>query len=264
MHVTSHLRAGVPARPDLSIVIPAFNEANRITRTLAAIRRYAEVNGKHIELIVVDDGSMDQTAEIARDFDAGPLTVEVLVNETNRGKGYSVRRGMLAAHGRVLLMSDADMSTPIEDIEKLLPWIEDGHDVAIGSRNMPESELRPSQPLPRRMMGAMFRSLRRGLLRDGVRDSQCGFKCFTAAAAQEVFHRQSETGFAFDCEILAIARRLGLRIREVGVLWCDNRDSRVRPIRDSWRMLVAIFRIRSHIRRLDGAANAAEMEQSAT
>ncbi len=236
--------------PDLSIIVPAYQEADRIERGLKRVVQYAQQSHRKIELIVVDDGSRDATAQVARAIATNDsLSVCVLVNDRNRGKGYSVRRGMLAATGHVRLMSDADFSTPVEEIEKLLPWFEQGAEVVIGSRNMPDSKLEPPQPWYRRVMGLVFRTMRHMLVLGGIRDSQCGFKAFSAKAAKEVFGRLVETGFAFDVEALALANRLGHRTVEVGVFWRDDRRSSIRPVRDSLNMFLALWFIR---RRLPG------------
>jgi dolichyl-phosphate beta-glucosyltransferase len=214
--------------PALSIVIPAFNEARRLGETLRSIRAYAVGAGQAWEIIVIDDGSTDSTAEIVRQFAAAPLTMQLLPNPGNRGKGYSVRRGMLAATGDAILMCDADLSAPIEEIEKLWPWLTQGDDVVIGSRDLPDSVLDPPQPRLRRLLAAVFRALRRWLMLPELRDTQCGFKLFRQAAARDVFARQTVDGWLFDCEVLGLAGRLGYRIKEVGITWRHRPESRVR------------------------------------
>ncbi len=234
----------------LSIVIPAYNERHRIGLTLEKIRQYAHTQDEPWQIIVVDDGSSDGTAELVRQFDAGPLRLRVLVNDRNRGKGYSTRRGMLEAEGRRVMLCDADLSMPIEQCGKLLAKLDEGYDVAIASRDMPDSVLDPPQPWRRRLMGASFRALRSLLILRGLRDTQCGFKCFDHKVARRVFALQRTEGFAFDCEVLAIAERLGCTIIEVGVVWRDNRDSRVAPLSDSIKMLINLIAIRRRVKRL--------------
>ncbi len=228
----------------VSIIIPAFNEEGRLPATLERVGGYLAGRPWESEVIVVDDGSADGTADLA---DAAP-GVTCLRNDGNRGKGYSVRRGMLAATGDVALMSDADLSTPIEDLDKLLARIDAGADIAIGSRAMRDSDVQIPQPIHRRFMGFVFRWCVRIITVGGFRDTQCGFKAFTAAAAKAVFERTRMDGFSFDVEVLYLARRLGLRADEVPVTWRDAEGSRVSPIRDSLRMFRDLLRIRwTHI-----------------
>jgi dolichyl-phosphate beta-glucosyltransferase len=234
-------------RPGLSIVIPAYNEARRIGRALAAVRAYALRADVSVELIVVDDGSRDETGEIVREFQREPLTLRLLVNPANRGKGYSIRQGMLAARGDVVLMCDADLSTPIEELERFRGWLERGYDVVIGSRDLPDSRLDPPQPLLRRWLAWGFRAIRRRLLLPTLRDTQCGFKCFRRAVAHDVFARQQTDGWLFDCEVLGLADRLGYRIKEVGVVWRNDPDTRVNTPFEVLRSLPTLFVIRRHL-----------------
>ncbi len=216
--------------PELSIVIPAYNEARRLGPTLARIGTYLHAAARSAEVLVVDDGSRDGTAEVARRSGAAAgLELRLLGREGHRGKGASVREGMLAARGARRLMCDADLSTPIEELERLEAALNAGGDIAIGSRDMPDSRLDPPQPLARRLAAWSFRALRRRLLLPDLRDTQCGFKLFTAAAADDLFSRATVDGWLFDCEVLALARRRGYRVCEVGVLWRDDRDTRVKP-----------------------------------
>lgn len=232
----------------LSIVVPALDEADRIESTLRTIRTYVEKTGIACELIVVDDGSADDTAGVVRGFDPGPLSVRLLRNERNRGKGCSVRQGVLAARGRIILMSDADLSTPIEEFLKLKTWLERGYAVVIGSRDLPGSRLDPPQPRTRRWLAWVFRALRRQILLPNLRDTQCGFKCFEASAAREIFSRGTIDGWLFDCEILGIAERLGYRIREVGVIWRNHPDSRVDVVRELFTAFPTLLAIRRRIK----------------
>ncbi len=239
------------SRPDISVVIPAYNESRRIGPTLQRIGEYATEDGRVWELIVVDDGSADGTAEVVNQLDVGGVAITMLVNERNRGKGYSVRRGMLEATGARVLMCDADLSTPIEELTKLEPLLGQGYDVVIASRDVAESRLDPPQPAHRRLLAWMFRNVRRAFLLRSLNDTQCGFKLFTAAAARDVFERLVDEGFIFDVEALAIAHRLGYRIAEIGVMWRDDRDSRVQPSREALRCLTALWRIRRRVRQLE-------------
>ncbi len=232
----------------LSIVIPAFNEEARLEATLARIREYAAWTHVAYEVLIVDDGSTDLTSTVVRRFAPGPLALRLLSQPTNRGKGHSVRQGMLAATGELILMCDADLSAPIEEVEKLLPWIGRGYDIAIGSRDLPESRLAPPQPLPRRVAAALFRTLRRRLLLPDLRDTQCGFKLFTRRAAHDVFAQATIDGWLFDCEVLALARQRGYRIAEVGIVWSHHPHSRVRPWREACTALPTLWAIRRRLR----------------
>ena len=248
--------------PWLSVVIPAYNEAQRLGRALQQIRDYADRAGRTVEVVVVDDGSTDGTAALAEAFEPGPLAVEVLRTDRNRGKGHAVRQGVLAARGEVILMSDADQSTPIHEVGKLLAWIDRGWDVAIGSRDMPDSILSPPQPWFRHLPGWILRAVRRRLMLPDIRDSQCGFKLFRRDAGQAVFRQVREDGFLFDCEVLGLAHRMGYRIREVGVVWCNDPDSRVRMARDLPKLLVSLVRIVWRLRRMPIRGPAKQTGQS--
>jgi dolichyl-phosphate beta-glucosyltransferase len=243
------------ANPQLSIIIPAYNEGRRLGPALEQIRRHFESSDTSAEVIVVDDGSSDDTAAVALAFEPGPLTLRLIRNRRNEGKGYSVRRGMRKATGAMMLMTDADQSTPIYELAKALPYLSDGYDVVIGSRDVAESVITKHQPGYRHGMGLIMRGLRRMLMLRDIKDTQCGFKLFSRRAAKAIFPRVRERGFAFDCEVLLVARQMGCRIKELGVLWCNDPDSRVRPVRDSLRMLVALARIHWRIRHVKHPQN---------
>ena len=210
--------------PALSVVIPAYNEALRLPATLTRVSEHLAARGLGHEIVVVDDGSSDATADVARA--AGDL-VRVLRHEPNRGKGYAVRRGMLAATGERRLMTDADLSTPIEELAKLEAEIDRGFDVAIGSRAVAGATIEVHQPAYREAMGRFFNVLVQALLLPGLADTQCGFKLFTAPAAEAAFGACRLDGFSFDVEALYVARRRGLRVAEVPVVWRNDAATRV-------------------------------------
>jgi dolichyl-phosphate beta-glucosyltransferase len=211
--------------PYLSVVIPAYNEAGRLPQSLERLHEFLRGWGRSFEVLVVDDGSRDDTARLARGSGVPGLTV--LQNEGNRGKGFSVRRGMLAARGDHRLMTDADLSTPIEELPRLLAVQEAGADVVIGSRALPGANIEVHQPWYRENMGRVFNLLVRALAVPGLRDTQCGFKLWSARAANEAFAAARLDGFSFDVETLFVARRRGYRIAEIPVTWRNDAATRV-------------------------------------
>ncbi len=237
-------------KPWLSLIIPAYNEARRLGPSLSRIVAYLQQQSYPAEVIVVDDGSSDETGEVARGALEGQVAFEVLRNEPNRGKALSVKRGLLAGAGEVLLFSDADLSTPIEEAEKLLAELSRGAAVAIASRQLPGSHLALHQPWYREAAGRVFGLLGQALLLPGIPDSQCGFKAFTRSAAHEILAHQQLTGWAFDAELLYIARRLGLPIAQCPVTWINDPNSKVNMLRDGLRMVADLWRIRRLHRQL--------------
>jgi dolichyl-phosphate beta-glucosyltransferase len=213
------------ARPGLSVVVPAYNEARRLPPTLARLRTFLDARGGEYEIVVVDDGSRDGTAEAARA--AGGAVTRVVVSPNNRGKGHAVRLGMLAARGARRLMCDADLSTPIEQLPALEAPLDQGFDVAIGSRAVAGAQVEVRQTGFRENAGRVFNLLVRVLALPDVRDTQCGFKLFSAAAAERVFGVARLDGFAFDVEALFLTRRLGFSLAEVAVVWRNDPASRV-------------------------------------
>lgn len=228
----------------LSVVIPAFNEEARIAGSLEKV--LAHLAGKPFvsEIIVVDDGSRDGTARAAREVLEGRIAHQVVRRDTNIGKGGSVKEGVLLASGEVVLVTDADLSTPIDELDRFLSVFEAGCDVVVGSRALPDSDVRVRQNLLRQTMGRIFNLLVRALALGGCRDTQCGFKAFRRGAARDLFSRLETAGFAFDVEVLVLCRKLGYGVREVPVVWIDSRPSRVRLIRGSLGMLKELWRIR--------------------
>ena len=228
----------------LSVIIPAYNEENRLPATLKEIGSYLDQGKTDYEIIVVDDGSKDKTTLKVKEIKNNNGRVQLLQNEKNRGKGLSVRKGILAAQGEYILFYDADGSTPISELEKLLEKLRAGYDIAIGSRGLKESQIRVRQPFYREYMGKIFNRLVRLLTVPGIADTQCGFKCFRREAARELFTLQKIKRFSFDVEILYLAQKRGYKIAEVPVVWMNSPVSRVGLIKDSLRMLFDLFRIR--------------------
>ena len=231
--------------PFYSIVIPAYNEAERIGASLERILGYVAESRWSAEIIVVNDGSSDNTSQVVQEYSRRNPIIRVLENPGNRGKGYSVRNGMLNASGQVLLFTDADLSSPIEEANKLFAVIESGEaDVAIGSRYL-QSELQTrKQPLHRRMLGRAFNVALRTILGLSYVDTQCGFKAFNRKAVTTIFPNMKIERWGFDPEILFLARRYGLRVAEVPVSWAHDHRSKISPMRDGTRMLGELLRIR--------------------
>ncbi|MFZ0803691.1 MAG: dolichyl-phosphate beta-glucosyltransferase [Terriglobales bacterium] len=230
--------------PTYSIVLPAYNESERIAATIEKISAFAKQKGWQTEIIVVNDGSSDDTAEIVRRCAATHAGVRLLQNPGNRGKGYSVRHGMLEAQGETLLFSDADLSSPIAEAEKLFAAIAGGADVAIGSRWLKtELQLR-RQPLHRQLYGRIFNLALRLILGLQFKDTQCGFKAFTRRAAHALFPLQRIERWGFDPELLYLANRLQLRVEEVPVAWAHREGTRINPLRDGMRMFGEMLQIR--------------------
>jgi dolichyl-phosphate beta-glucosyltransferase len=230
-------------RPELSIVIPAYNEVRRLPRGLKLIRAYLEARKLDAEVIVVDDGSADGTAEIAERFRATLPALRVLRNDVNRGKGYSVRRGMLEARGRIALFTDADLSAPIEEADKLFAALE-SCDVAFGSRAVDRSLTSARQSQLREVAGIIFNKLVQAVLWLPIVDTQCGFKAFVLDRARIVFEQQRIERFGFDPELLFLAARHGLRWVEIPVRWAHDADTKVHVFHDSLRMLRDLAQIR--------------------
>ena len=226
----------------LSVVIPAYNEERRLPATLAAINEYLSGQPYDWEIIVADDGSEDGTGAVVREI-AQSNTCLSLLTLPHRGKGSAVKAGMLAAAGEYRFLCDADLSMPIDHIRRLLPPHAPAADVVIGSREAAGAR-RIGEPRRRWLMGRVFNAMTRLLAVPGVADTQCGFKMFSATAAERLFALQTLDGFAFDAEILFLARRYGFTIAETGIDWHYREESKVRPFRDGWRTLRDLLIIR--------------------
>lgn len=229
--------------PFISVVIPAYDEASRLPKTIRRIQEYLKAKSLSFEIIIVDDGSKDQTVDVAKNCLNGSSHL-VLTNERNRGKGYCVKKGMLAASGKYVLFSDADLSTPIEEIERMFPHLENGYDVVIGSRAISDPTVKRKIWWYREIMGRTYNLLGQWILFPGIQDSQCGFKCFKHDVARNLFSRQKLEGFSFDGEILFLARRHGYRIKEIPINWIRDDRSKVKLVKDSIRMFFDLIKVR--------------------
>jgi glycosyltransferase involved in cell wall biosynthesis len=224
---------------ELSVVVPAFDEERRIASSLERIGAHLAAHEPASELVVVDDGSRDRTAELVRAYAArAPVPVRLLSNERNLGKGASVRAGMLAAEGRILLFTDADLSAPIEEAPLLLAPVRAGRlDVALGSRAVDRSRIARRQALPRDLLGRLFNQAIRRLTGLPIADTQCGFKAFRAAPVRPLVAALRVEGYGFDVELLGLCQAAGLRLGEISVAWSHADGSKVRVLRDGLRMV---------------------------
>jgi len=227
-----------------SIVIPAYNESARLGTTLEKVLAYVRRQGWDAEVIVVNDGSRDNTAEIVRALAEKNPAVRLVENPGNRGKGYSVRNGILNARGDIVAFSDADLSSPIEELPKLLDALAAGADIAIGSRWLRAELQTQRQSLHRQIFGRIFNLLLRIILGLQFKDTQCGFKAFTRRAAQTILPLQRIERWGFDPEILFLARKFGFRVDEVAVLWGHSGGTRINPLIDGARMFQEMLRVR--------------------
>jgi glycosyltransferase involved in cell wall biosynthesis len=250
---TTQSNSAESVQPLVSVVIPAYNEARRLPQTLARVNEYFHAQPYTAEILVVDDGSSDNTAQIVASFAQAHPRVRLIQND-HRGKGYTVRTGMLAARGHIVLFSDADLSTPIEELEKLLPWFERGYDIVIGSREGLGAQ-RIKEPFYRHFMGRVFNFIVQTLTVRGIQDTQCGFKAFRYEVAHDVFARLQLYGdntkpvrggmvTAFDVEVLFIGYKSGYRIKEVPVQWRYGTETKVNPLKDSYRNFRDVLLVR--------------------
>lgn len=229
---------------EFSIVIPAYNEEKRLTSTLESVHSYLSSRETTFEIIVVDDGSKDGTVACVQKFAKHHDSVRLLSYDQNQGKGFAVRKGVLAAVGAKILFNDADGSSPIAEVEKLEAALVDGYEVAIGSRAKPDSSRRVNALAYRKIMGNFFNFIVQTLLLKGIQDSQCGFKLFTHSAAQTIFKVMRENGFAFDVELLHIAKMRGFKIDEVPINWTNVDGSKVNLVLDSSKMFIDVVKIK--------------------
>jgi dolichyl-phosphate beta-glucosyltransferase len=232
------------ASPELSIVIPCFNEEQRLPRTIELIEQYLARLGTPYELILVDDGSIDGTRQIMDAAAERNRSVRLEALPQNRGKGRALAEGVAAARGAEVLVTDADLSTPIEEIDKLRAELRNGAGVAIASRALKGSRVEVSQPAYRVVMGKAFNLLVQAVLLPGIWDTQCGFKLFRADVAHEVFAGLTTDGFGYDPEVLYRAKKRGVRIAEVPVVWRNSAPTKVSPIKSSIDMFKHVVRVR--------------------
>lgn len=231
--------------PETTIVIAAYNEEKRLPETLEKIRRYLADTRHHAEIVVVDDGSTDNTASLVRALALQMGGLRLISYPRNRGKGYALRRGVLSSQGKHVLVTDADLSTPIEELETLRPHLSSQeHHIAIGSRALMSSEIVQPQPPWRQAMSRVFNRMVKTLVIDDFKDTQCGFKLFTGEAARSLFDKARIDRFAYDVEILALAKKHGYRVAEVPIKWKNSTASKVRPVMDSLQMVADLVKIR--------------------
>lgn len=229
---------------DYSIVIPAYNESARLGATLEKVLAYIRTKNWNAEVIVVNDGSRDNTAEIVETFAKNAPALRLIENPGNRGKGYSVRNGMLNARGRIVLFTDADLSSPIEEAPKLFAALDAGADIAIGSRWLRVETQTQRQPLHRQLFGRIFNLALRLTLGLHFADTQCGFKAFKQPAVQAIFPLQKIERWGFDPEILFLARKLKLKVKEIPVAWAHRDGTSINPLVDGSRMVMEMLHIR--------------------
>jgi dolichyl-phosphate beta-glucosyltransferase len=227
-----------------SFILPAYNESERLTTSIPKVLEYVRDRGLRAEIIVVNDGSTDTTANVVRQFAVANPMIVLLENPGNRGKGYSVRNGMLHSSGAVALFTDADLSSPITEADKLFAALANGADIAIGSRWLKRELQTERQPILRQLYGRLFNLGLRIVLGLGYRDTQCGFKAFTRSAIQIVFARQRVERWGFDPELLFLARKFNLKTVEVPVEWAHDHRSKVNPLRDGIRMGLDVLEVR--------------------
>lgn len=225
----------------VSFVIPVYNEEERIGTTLDVVLNYFSDTDYLVEVIVVDDGSTDKTADVVQSFGGH---VKLFSYCRNRGKGAAVRYGMLTSTGDYRVFSDADLSTPIYEIEKILDRLKEGADVCIGSRALEPSLIKKHQPFYREFMGKTFNKFVQMLIMKGIEDTQCGFKGFTAESAKFLFSRSKIDGFSFDVEILYLAQKAKMKIEQVSIEWYNDQRTKVHPVRDSFNMFIELLKIK--------------------
>ena len=233
--------------PEISIVIPVYNEEKNVEEAMRRIQAFMSLKDQPWECLIVNDGSRDRTERIVREALASQAYPHfyLLSDATNRGKGFAVRQGVLASQGRFVLVSDVDLSSPIKELNKLLKAMEEGFDIAIGSRAVHSPGCDVQQSFKRWLAGRIFNLFVRILALKGISDTQCGFKCFKKEAAHRLFTQQKLDGFSFDVEVLCLARKNGMKIKEVPVMWRQGQQTRVQLFQDSYKMVRDLFYLRT-------------------
>lgn len=241
--------------PEVSIVVPAYNEAARLPQSLIALSKHFSAPGwasRSVEILIVVEHSTDGTLELAREATAEQAYFRVIDNGAQRGKGYAVRSGMRAARGVIVFYMDADLSVPLEEVDRFIRWfaLHPEDQVLLGSRQHPESHIERRQSVLRQTMGKTFNGILRTLSHIPYRDTQCGFKAFRREAARNIFELQTIDRFAFDVEVILLAQALGHRIKELPVTWLNSPESKVRIVKDSVQMLTDAITIRGKVSKL--------------
>jgi dolichyl-phosphate beta-glucosyltransferase len=231
----------------VSIIIPAYNEEKRLPETLKKISSYINETKLNAEIIVINDGSVDKTADIVNNFKVN--NVRLINNEKNRGKGFCINRGVFEARNEIILFSDSDLSTPIEFLGEFLKNHEIGYDIVIASRAIKGAVKKVKQPFFRDTMGKIFNIFVRTILGLNIKDTQCGFKSFKNNVAKEIFSKQTIFDFGFDPEILYIAQKKGYKIKEYPVEWYDSKGTKVKAIKDSFKMFFSLFKIKKNYKK---------------
>lgn len=230
----------------LSVIIPSYNEEKRIAKTLQAVDAYLKQQSFEYEILVVNDGSKDKTAEVVKGAMAYVANLRLIDNQENHGKGWVVKQGMLEAQGQIRLFTDADNSTSVDQVANFLPFFEQGYDIVIGSRRIKGAVIAVKQPWIRDFLGGIFRLMVHTVVPLGVKDSQAGFKAFNAKAAEAIFPQQTIARWAFDVEILAVARKMGFKIKEVPIKWINDLESHVK-LSGMVKMLFEVLQVRKNL-----------------
>ena len=228
----------------ISVIVPAYNEENRIVKSLIEIDNYLKDKFNTYEIIVIDDGSLDGTKRVVEGLKKDVPNLKIISNTKNTGKGYSVKKGVLSSRGELILFTDADLSTPIEELEKLKKELKNGFDIVIASRASKMSRVLKRQNIVREYMGKVFNFFVRLIVVKDFRDTQCGFKLFRRDAAMDIFERQKINGFSFDVEIIYLAKKLGYKIKDAPVAWINSPQSKVKMFSSSLDMLFDVLRMR--------------------